>query len=56
MELKGKSTTMSESTINFLISQEFGWLPSQIKNEDPDDIDDYLQILSMQRFLKSKEK
>jgi hypothetical protein len=38
-----------------ILSAEYGWLPSQIRGESRDDIQDYIQILNTRREIENKE-
>ncbi len=54
LQLKGKMPPC-DAVIMETLSAEYGWLPSQIRNEKRDDIQDYLQILNTRRDIENKE-
>lgn len=37
------------------LSKEYGWLPSQIRNERCRDIDNYLAILRLKNLIEKRE-
>jgi len=40
-----------------MLSREYGWLPSQIKNENSQDIQTYIDIISIRNLLeRAKQK
>jgi hypothetical protein len=38
-----------------MLSEEYGWTPSQIRNESRLDIEIYLKIIRMKRLIANKE-
>lgn len=46
---------MSEPVLKYMLSREFNWLPSEIDEQDANVIDNYVQILSLDIFLKNKK-
>ncbi len=38
-----------------ILSKEYGWLPSQIENEEANIINEYLTIISIRRYLQEQE-
>ena len=39
----------------FLLAKEFGWLPSQVKNESSKDIKGIMHVLSMYNKVRNQE-
>jgi hypothetical protein len=39
-----------------VLSDEYGWLPSQIRAENWEDMENYLDIVCAKRFIKNKRK
>lgn len=55
---RGRSITVKPVPIEityFLLAKEFGWLPSQIKNESSKDIKGIMQVLSMYNKVRNQE-
>ncbi len=38
-----------------MLSAEYGWLPSQIRKEDENDIYDYINIIQTKRFIENNQ-
>jgi len=54
MELKGKKS-LSNETVFFLLSDRFGWTPSQIRNMSIIDIQNYLEMISIKNKIENKK-
>jgi hypothetical protein len=46
---------MSDSTICELLSERYGWLPSQIRNENYNDIVSYLEVINARAYITEVE-
>jgi hypothetical protein len=46
---------MSSETIYELLSERYGWLPSQIRNEKADDILSYLEVIDARAYIDKVE-
>lgn len=55
---RGRNITVRPVPIEityFLLAKEFGWLPSQIKNESSKDLKGISHVLSLYNRIKNKE-
>lgn len=55
LEVRGKKP-LSEATVFEMLSDEYGWLPSEIRAERYDDIIKYVDIIDEKTRLKNKKQ
>jgi hypothetical protein len=53
-ELRGNKNP-SNKVIMEILSERYGWLPSQIRNERLDDIIDYVDIIKVKNIIEKEQ-
>lgn len=56
LELEGKRPIKHFPVIMEMLSERYGWTPSQIRNELADDIHQYVEIISMKQKIEKNRR